>query len=273
MHIDRILIFTSIIIFLFGFISVHQSVAQSESVAIDEMYLAFQKFNYVDAKQAGQRALQAWQKLTPTNLIEVHKILAIIAYSEGDFFTAKAQFEQALSLRPDLALDSLYVSPKIQHFLNEVKTSLIQSNGPQKLSRHYLMIPDSRSKAALRSLVFPGLGQIYKNERKKARFIIVAAGVGIAATTALQIRRNSARKNYLAARSISKAQTTYKRFNDLNRVRNFSALATSAVWIYSFFDALIGLPAQPTPIFSHTPTLANDDIAIGLSWQIHIPRF
>ncbi|RIK62320.1 hypothetical protein DCC62_27110 [candidate division KSB1 bacterium] len=242
--------------------------AQANTESVIEMRNAFQQLNYAAAKKAGEQALQSWQHLTPQQVIEVHQVLGVIAYSEGDFFESKAQFEQALSLEPNLKLDSLYVSPKIHQFLAELKNNLAMGNGHNYVSQRYLVVPDPRPQAALRSLLIPGLGQMYKNQKSQGRILMAAAGAGLVATAALHLRREKARENYLSAATIAKAEATYRRYNTLNRARNLSAVLTSGIWIYSFFDALTSLPEQPRPAVGGVPLPETGTVAVGLSWQI-----
>lgn len=240
--------------------------AQEADTPLAEMRLAFQQLNYAAAKNAGERALQDWRKLSPQSVVEAHQVLAIIAYSEGGFFEAKAQFEAALSLDPGLRLDSLYVSPKIQQFLREVKEHLAAANGHAPAQTRYLIAPDPRPRAALRSLLFPGLGQMAKRQTGKGRALMIAAGAGVIATGALHLRREAAQKNYLGAQTVARAVSTYSRYNMLNRARNGAALLTSGIWLYSFFDALAQTPAQPRLGFA--PSAAEARLVPTLSWQI-----
>jgi len=242
--------------------------AQEVGTPFEEMRTAFQQLNYIAAKSAGERALRDWRQLAPQNVIEIHQVLGIIAYSEGSFFEAKAQFEAALSLEPNLRLDSLYVSPKIQQFLREVKENLATNNGHNREQMRYLVIPDPRPTAALRSLLFPGLGQMQKQQHKKARFMMIAAGAGLIATGALHLRREAARKNYLSAQTVSRAVSTYNRYNTLTRARNGASLLTAGIWLYSFFDALTLMPNQPQPRVGFMPSADGASFLPALSLQV-----
>jgi hypothetical protein len=242
--------------------------AQSKEEALAEMRLAFQQLNYAAAQTAGEKSLQDWQKLAPAELIEVYQVLGIIAFSEGDFFKAKTHFEAALSLAPDLKLDALYVSPKIQQFLQEVKDNLA-NNGHTPAVLRYAIVPDLRPQAALRSLLLPGLGQLQKQQRGKARMMMIAAGIGVVTTGVLHARRAAAQESYLSATTIAKAASAYDRYNLLNRARNGAALATAGVWLYSFFDALLAPPNQPALQIGISPSNASNEIIPMISWQMH----
>ena len=165
-------------------------------------------------------------------------------------------------------LDSLYVSPKILHFLRQVRTHFISANGQSQVDLRYLIVPDSRPQAALRPLLMPGAGQRYKNQHTKGWLLTTAAGLGLATTLALHFRRKSAQENYLSAKSITKAKTTYKRYNSLNRARNLSATFTGLVWAYAFFDALITLPTEPKPVLRNVDVSGEIRRVPSLVWQI-----
>ncbi len=232
------------------------------------MRLAFQQLNYMAAQKAGEIALRDWQKLEPAQLIEVYRMLGIIAFSDGDFFKAKTHFEAALSLAPDLKLDSLFVSPKIQQFFHEVKTNLPVHNGSSPSTMRYVIAPDPRPQAALRSLIFPGLGQMRKHQALKARVLMIAAGIGITTTGVLHFRRSAARESYLSSPTIAKAVSAYDRYNLLNRARNSAALATGGVWVYSFLDALLSAPNQPGLRLSYLPAATHTEPVPILSLRI-----
>ncbi len=243
--------------------------AQSSEATLAEMRLAFQQLNYMAAKACGEKALQNWQKLAPQNLIEVYRVLGIIAYTEGDFFEAKKYFEAALSLDADLKLDSLYISPKIQKFLREVKENLTAHNGHAPVALRYVAVPDSRPAAAMRTLLFPGLGQLQKHQPRKARVMMIAASAGLATTGVLYFRREAARESYLSATTIARAATTYKRYNLFNRARNGAAVATAGIWLYSFFDALLAAPNQPAARLGLAPAIGGGEFAPLLGVQVH----
>ncbi len=268
MTLMRIQSFRKIILLCMGLLAVLPARAQNAETPLEEMRLAFQQLNYMAAKTAGERALREWRQLAPKSVIEIHQVLGIIAFSEGSFFEAKSQFEAALSLDPGLRLDSLYVSPKIQQFLSEVKENLSAQNGHKHESLRYLIAPDPRPQAALRSLLLPGLGQIQKQQTRKGRVLMVTAGAGLIATGALHFRREAARKNYLSAQTVSRAVSTYNRYNMLNRARNGAALLTTGIWLYSFFDALTLMPSQPQPRIGLIPAAEGASLVPALSWQI-----
>lgn len=260
--------FSQKLLLLFILSASHVVWPQNGDTPFAAMRLAFQQLNYIAAKAAGERALQDWRTLSPQNVVEIHQVLGIIAYSEGSFFEAKAQFEAALSLDPGLRLDSLYVSPKIQQFLREVKENLGGQNGHTVKDTRYLIVPDPRPQAALRSLLLPGMGQIMKQQKNKGRVLMIAAGAGVVATGALHLRREAARENYLAAQTISRAVSTYSRYNMLNRARNGAALFTTGVWLYSFFDALTQTPNQPQSRVSFLPAADGTRLIPAFRWQI-----
>jgi tetratricopeptide (TPR) repeat protein len=208
--------------------------------ALSELRAAFQRLDYATADSLANHLLQTQPKLSPADIVEVHQILAIIAFTEGRLMEARQQFELALSIDPQLQLDPVTVSPKILSFLEEVRADYrndVPANQP--VHYRYLLVPDPRPTAALRSLIFPGLGQLYKGQTKRGLAMMAAAGSGAIATFVLHRARSQAERDYLAEQDIAKIPSRYDRFNKLNKERNLAALFTATVWVASFADALL----------------------------------
>ena len=101
------------LLFLFFLIFVRISFAQIISTDVAKIISAFQQLDYQTAKIEAERVVLDWQKYTINELVEVHKILGIIAYTDGDLNEANKQFKNALSLNNSAQLDSVLTSPKI----------------------------------------------------------------------------------------------------------------------------------------------------------------
>ncbi|MFZ5516693.1 MAG: hypothetical protein ACOY90_08650 [Candidatus Zhuqueibacterota bacterium] len=228
-------------LFLFSIASI--GLSQSRQSPYDQLLRAYQQLDYQTAKALGQKITSDYASHSLYQLAETHKILGVIAYSEGDMDVAKNQFESALSIDDNAQLDSVYVSPKIIQFFNEQKLRYIQST-PENASNtaqppRYILIRDPRPAAALRSLALPGWGQLYKKEKRKGYSLAGAAGLSIFGTGMLHILQNNAHDAYLEATDPSDIESRYDRYNALYKWRNGLALCTAGIWLYSFFDALI----------------------------------
>jgi len=222
-----------------------------ESRLLAEIQKAYEEFNYPEAEIKANTALSEDHKFTANQLTEIYKILGLIAFTQNRREEAARHFESALTLAPELQLDKMMVSPKILEFFEEIRAQFqspkISANKDLgKGSIRYVLVKDKRSAAAFRSMLFPGWGQLYKEDRMKGIFFMSAWSVGAIATIATHIARSNAEDRYLAETDPLRVSARFDTFNRLHKLRNSLALFSAAVWIASYFDALLTQP-KTTP--------------------------
>lgn len=214
-----------------------------QSELLSEIRRAYEKLNYAEAEIKALSALKEYQRFSPTQLTEVHKILAIVYFSQNKRNEARTQFESAVSLNPDLTLDPMMVSPKILQFFEEVKRQMsgfedrLRSNDAPEIK--YILLEDPRPAAAMRSLILPGWGQQYKGENRKGIILTSLWAAGLAGSIAAHVARDNANDKYLAETEPDKIESRFATFNDLHKLRNNLALFTASVWLFSYLDAFL----------------------------------
>ena len=226
------------------------SVAQPRSneppaVVMDSVRSAFNRFAYDVAEQRARAALADFDRFTPDQLAELHSLRARMAYADGRMAEAREQFVAALTIVPELTLDPLLVSPKIIAYFEEVKAdwlarqaSAVGGQGGVAATPRYVVVQDPRPAAALRSMVLPGWGQLYKGERTKG-WLLVGLWTGTGTATALaHVARGRAEEAYLEERTPAEVAGRYATYNRRHKWRNNLALATAALWVLSYVDAL-----------------------------------
>lgn len=232
-----------LLILLVLILNIGYGFSQTQQSPYEQMLQAYQQLDYQSAKTIGQKITAEYTKHSLFQLVETHKILGVIAYTEGNADNAKTQFEQALSIDDKTQLDSVYVSPKIIQFFNDLKQAFVQSkkesNSDAALSSRYILVSDPRPAASLRSLVLPGWGQLYKHEKKKGYGLMTTAGISVIATGIFHVLQKNAHDEYLNATDLKIINEKYDQYNRLYKWRNGAAIFTGAIWVYSFFDALI----------------------------------
>lgn len=215
---------------------------ESAATLIDEIRRAYNEMNFVEARIKAETALKNYQNFTAPQLIEVHKTLGLIYYSQNSPDECRNQFETALSLDPELDLDPLFVSPKILDFFNGVKSNWLQKNQTNDAIRsrtRYIMMYDPRPAAALRSMVLPGWGQRYKGEKRKGLILSGLWGVGLLGASVAHIARGNAEDRYVGETNPAKIDSRFDTFNTLHKLRNNLLLLSAGVWLYSYFDAIL----------------------------------
>jgi len=234
---------------------------------ISQIRAAFQQLDYNTAKVKSEAVLQSWQQYSVTELLEVHKILGIITYSEGNLSASQSQFEQALSLDQSTELDSVYVSPKIISFFNQLKVNFKQqAKTPSSVKFRYIVMPDPRPKAALRSFVLPGWGQLYKGQQKKGVLLLTATGVSALSWMTFYILQEKSHNKYLDASNPDEIEKRYQNYNQLYKNQLTFAYITGALWLYSLADALITQPVPPDKI-SFYPGINNKGLCLMAVWS------
>jgi len=212
---------------------------------LDAIWEAYQALDYTRAQSLAEAALAAYER--PEDLAQVHVVLGVIAFSQNDQVGATRQFTDALVLDPTVQLDALLVSPKTLDFFEDIRTGLAQASRDETLQEstpRYVLVPDRRAEAALRSMVLPGWGQLYKGQRTKGRILVGLWGIAVAGTVTAHISRQQARDTYLAA-GRDDVEERYDTFNQWHKRRNALVLSTAAVWAYSYLDALIAGGRSP----------------------------
>ncbi len=213
-----------------------------ETLLLEEIRNAYNQLNYTEASIKANSALDHYERFTPAQLTEIHKILALIYYSQNNTVEARKHFESALDLTPDLELDPLFISPKILNFFDQIKKErgqkLKQSSNASTEVR-YVLVEDRRPSAALRSMILPGWGQLYKGDNTKGKVLIALWSAGLIGSVATHLARQNAEDKYLSETDPEKIQSRFNTFNTFHKIRNNLILFSAGVWIYSYIDAIL----------------------------------
>jgi tetratricopeptide (TPR) repeat protein len=233
--------------------------------SLDAVWAAYRQFDYVTAQRLAQTALDAYE--TPEALAQIHVILGLIAFSRNEQEDARGQFKEALFLDPDVQLDALQVSPKILALFEETRAELSQaSEDPpgDPATPRYVLVRDPRAEAALRSMMVPGWGQLYKGQRTKGRVLLGAWGLAMAGGATAHVLRQQALDTYLDA-GADEAEKRYATLNRWHKTRNALVMGAIGIWIYSYLDALIiGGPAPERRNLLITPGLSERRLHVSM---------
>lgn len=206
---------------------------------VEAVWQAFRDLEYEAAEQQALDALARREAFSDAEAARLFEVLALISYSRNQPGEARRYFEAALDLNPDLRLDALLVSPKILEFFEEVKQTW-QMAASVRPPPQIVYIEDPRTAAALRSLLVPGWGQLYKGERARGRLL---AGL-FATTTAGALAAHLRAADLRATEPLDPAQPPGDG-RGWRRTRDVLAAGSAAVWLYSYVDALTRGTATP----------------------------
>lgn len=210
---------------------------RSPEAVIDTVDKAYRALEYEKAETMAREALSDYQELTVDQLIQLHRLLAIVQISQNERTAARRQFEAALSLDPNLQLDPTFVSPKIIDFYEKVREAYLTASGrtpADSLAVRYRLLHDSRSAAVLRSVILPGWGQMYMGQSRKGWWMMGGWGISLGGA----LLAHTVRDDALSAR-----QETF----GWDRARTGFLVAAAGIWIGSYLDALLTQPDSSTP--------------------------
>lgn len=152
----------------------------------EEVRSAYRSLAYQRARTFAHRALARFHEYDRADLVEIHRVLALVEISQNRRSEARLQFEAALSLDPELELDPAFVSPQILSFFDRVKRewwTRSVAGRTDSSTVEYRIMPDRRVEAVLRSLALPGWGHFYVD--RPVRGTVIGAGWSVAIGGAL----------------------------------------------------------------------------------------
>lgn len=259
---------------LLFFLSVVQSCfAQSESEkVVADIWNAYESLEFTVAEARISDALAVYDTFLPSQLSEIYIVYALLLYAQSDLDGAERQLRQAVQLWPT-TLDPVETPPELLTLFDQIKREN-DTAGPSanQAEVRYLLIRDLRAGAALRSMVVPGWGQLYKQERKKGVVLTGLWGITAGGALAAHLNRGQAQRRYNRSTTTEEALDRFGAYSSWHKARNALFLGAVGVWIYSYIDAiLLGSPrvnaARSGPPFNISLQPLPGHTEIGVIWQ------
>ncbi|MFH1861494.1 MAG: DUF5683 domain-containing protein, partial [bacterium] len=215
---------------------------KTDNEAVDLAVTLYNDGSFRDAELLCLRILQHSPNLLPVDRIILYRTLGFSYVAMGENEKAKQQFLNWLELDPLAELDSVYISPKIISVFQEAKEDYtLKRKNLNEPQFHELNL---QMHALKRSLIFPGLGQLYLGKQIKGTSLAVSEIVLLGTTVFCQLQYSSARDRYLASTNSSEAQDLYKDCNFYYQARNVSAIVAVGIYLYSVFDVMYSPPVN-----------------------------
>ncbi len=253
---------------LLGITALAQPVRAPEQL-LQAVWRAYQALDYEQADSLARNALNDYQRFTPDQLVELHTVLALVAMSRNETAEARRHFEAALSLNPELQLDPVLASPKVRAFFAQIRQEM-QTTPPTTLpteaTLRYVVQPDPRPEAALRSLLLPGWGQRYKGQHLKGWLLTGSWGLLLVASLTAHLQYERAYDRYHRETDPTRIEARYRTANRWFRARNGLLMGLAAVWAYSYLDALLQ-PVSPTASPTVRPYVSDTGAGLKMRWH------
>ena len=252
MLVNRVL--TAVALFLVATIQPVPLVSAQD--ALDVLAMArsnYRALEFDSARAILSKLIAEPAEVRPDDIAEAHMYLGLIEFNTAAPTAARDHFISALSLNTGLTLDPLDASPKVFEFFAQVRSEYESIQVAQDISSvRYVVVEDPRVYAALRSMVFPGWGQVYKGEKRKGYVLagswLIVTGVAASA----QVVRADKRRSYINESDPTQVSERFDSYSRWHKVRNTMAAAAIGVWIASYVDAFI----------SRSPIKSNKTVVI-----------
>ena len=231
-----------------------KAVNQDSLNALDSLAIMkkkFDQFKYGDVISIANKLLLKKIPLTREEILNIYRLKGISHYSLSEDDAAKKSFIEILRIDTSYTLDSNKVSPKIISFFKQVKANYIQQQKDIE-SRTVVRIDtvfvpkleydvqheDRLKNAIARSLIIPGLGQLYLDVNFKSVLLTALGSASLVASIYYFIQTEKKEKAYLIETDPKLVESSYSEYNDAYRYRNFSLVSFGVVWLYSQLDLL-----------------------------------
>ncbi len=220
---------------------------QRPSIDLLEVKFLYDKVEFEQAIEVGQKLLQGRSSHSKEELAFLHRYLGLSWFNIGETDSSRYHFLTLLSLAPDTELDPVETSPKILDFFATCREAYVELQGSdQTVAQQYVFVNDSRPAAAWRSAILPGWGQFHKRQSKRGYVIGGAFWGTLAAGGIALVAERRARDDYLAADGpATEFEDSYNRYNTLFKTRRNLFLAAAILWAVNVGDALWSDYPQP----------------------------
>ncbi|MEO0092223.1 MAG: hypothetical protein ABIK61_05910 [candidate division WOR-3 bacterium] len=176
------------------------------------------------------------KELTDTMLVQLYTYQAFAYVALDKKELAKITFRYLLMLNPRLTLDPRYVSPKIIEIFEESKR---QIGDTMKLIP--IVYPNPKINidriVKVRSLIYPGLGQLSVKQHIKGYLFISAETISLLGLVVSHFMTNSSHQDYLNSRNLSEMDAKYKKYSFWYRCRLGFAISCASIWVLNYIDA------------------------------------
>ena len=184
-------------------------------------------------------AFQTIKAIPDSSLIRLYIYQAFSYVALGKKAQALNSFRYLLILNPKLDLDPRFVSPKIIEIFEESKR--IKGDSIRLTPSPFVPIDRTAlsKNRAMRSLLYPGLGQIYQRKKTKGYLFLGLETASIVSLVASHFFVNSTHHKYLDAQTQDEIDERYKNYAVWYKIRIGFAISSASIWILNYIDATL----------------------------------
>ncbi len=224
-----------ILILLLTVYAVGQDSLLTEPLALSRVQAGYENLKYSQVVNLVKSELEARPQQPLPRLEILLKYMALAQASLGQEAEARGTMASLVLINPNFQFQPGEVSPKIQDVFNQVRKQYIHSPALASNQAAYLIKTDRRAELILKSISFPGWGQLAAGRQRgyfwAAAFSATVIGSGIAAYMTQQTHAD-----YLKAYDPATIQDRYNTYNRWFRWRNSFLTLTLMTYTGNLLD-------------------------------------
>lgn len=178
---------------------------------------------------------QTTKGLSDTVLTQLYTYQAFAYVALDKKELAKNTFRYLLMLNPKMSLDPRYVSPKIIEIFEETRRQI--GDTIKLVPKLYTHAQTNNRKAKIRSLIYPGLGQLSVKQNTKGYLFLWTETISIIGLVVSHFMTNSAHQEYLNNRNILEMDEKYNKYSFWYQCRLGFAVSCISIWFLNYLDA------------------------------------
>ncbi len=202
---------------------------------INKAIILYDAGNFSDAIDVLESVLQD-TTLALEDEISARTYLAFSYVACGKRVDAKEQFVIILKRQEGFSLNPEFVSPKIIEVFKEAEKMVKE---PETNNIITIKKVPSKTECLVKSSLFPGWGQHVRGEDKKAKFLMGAFSVSLAALTLSHLAYLSSESSYMNAETKSDIEHQYSRYNFAYKTRYVMMETSLLIWLYAVTDLFL----------------------------------
>jgi len=225
----------SIMFSLFVLTALGQDTLLTTPLTLEQVKNSYENVRYAQVVTLVKSELEARPQQPLPRLEMLLKYLALAQASLGKEDEARSTMASLVLVNPNFKFQPDEVSPKILELYHDVRSEFVRSPDLASHSPSYLIKTDRRAELMLKSVTFPGWGQIEAGKKRGyfwgIGFSAVLVGSGVASYMAAQTH-----DDYLAAYDPAVIQSRYTTYNNWYQWRNTLLSLTVLTYTVNLLD-------------------------------------
>lgn len=225
---------------------VSTAVAMQDTVSTQLLRSAYEDNKYSQVIDMVKSDLNRHPQQDTDRLERLLKYLALAQASMGKDYDAQSTYTTLLLVNPEFSFNTGEISPKIQSLFDKTQMNSNAETSSLAPAPSYLILRDRRSEFILKSVAFPGWGQLEAKQRRAYVWgtLFTAGAAGVVLTAIMTSRTHD---DYLLAVEPDDIKNQYDAYNTWYRARNNFLVFTASIYALNIIDISASTPRVQSP--------------------------